>query len=116
MLTANEKNKRYWAKHPYKHLREKFKLTPDEYQDMLVRQNGVCAICGNPETKERLGKLVNLAVDHDRACCPTGTTCGDCVRGLLCSNCNVALGLVKESPEILFNAIKYLAFYEESNE
>lgn len=53
-----------------------------------MQQNGRCAICGQIETAMRLGKVIHLAVDHNRK---TGK-----VRELLCRNCNVALGHLHE--------------------
>jgi len=50
-----------------------------------------------------------LAVDHNHACCPGRKSCGECVRGLLCSNCNKALGLVRDSVETLRNMIEYVS-------
>lgn len=61
---------------------------------MLTSQGGTCAICHGTATVGR------LAVDH---CHLTGK-----VRGLLCTNCNTALGKLKDSKELLLNAINYL--------
>ena len=58
----------------------KFGLTLEQYERMLTQQDGRCAIC--KEIPER------ICVDH---CHRTGA-----VRGLLCSGCNTALGLLKE--------------------
>jgi hypothetical protein len=63
----------------------------EEYETMLVEQDGKCAICKHPETAIMNGKPMSLAVDH----CHTT----DAVRGLLCTNCNRALGLLQEDPE-----------------
>ena len=73
------------------------------YQEMLREQNGVCAICHNPEThRDGLsGKPKDLAIDHDHK---TGA-----VRALLCSSCNTALGLFNDDPELLDKAKSYLA-------
>lgn len=70
-------------------------LTPQEYEEMVERQNGVCAICGFPESA---GKL--LGVDH---CHRTGK-----VRQLLCSNCNNGLGKFKDDLVLLRKATGYL--------
>ena len=71
---------------------------------MFTAQNGLCAICQQPETKQRNGKKFELAVDHDHE---TGA-----VRALLCSHCNYALGYFKDSPDLLLAAIAYLQKYK----
>lgn len=48
-----------------------------------------CAACGS---------TADLKVDHDHACCPASRSCGQCVRGYLCHECNTAEGLLK-TPE-----------------
>ena len=66
-----------------------------EYYSMLERQSGGCAICGGVNANGRF-----LSVDHDHE---TGA-----LRGLLCNNCNAAIGLLKDSPAILKAAGAYL--------
>src|SRR3989442_9160388 len=56
----------------------RYGVTDAEYQAMLQRQNGLCAICGKTQTRQ-------LCLDHDHE---TGQ-----VRGLLCDRCNRALGV-----------------------
>jgi len=76
---------------------------------MLVTQGGACVICGNPETASRNGAVMDLAVDHDHACCPEkGRSCGACIRGLLCSRCNHGLGQFADDIVRLKAAIIYL--------
>lgn len=75
-------------------------MTVADYEALLVRQAGACAICGRPETMTRKGRVRRLAVDHDHE---TGV-----VRGLLCAKCNAMLGAVEDSPETLRRAIQYL--------
>lgn len=58
-------------------------LTVAQYENLLSKQNGVCALCKQPP------KRIRLAVDHDHKCCPGDKICGKCIRGLLCSTCNV---------------------------
>jgi hypothetical protein len=87
----------------FKNLLYRFGVNQTQYQEMLDAQSGVCAICG--ETC-KAGK--NLAVDHDHACCPGKQTCGDCIRGLLCANCNVGIGYFNDSVDLLKKAIYYL--------
>lgn len=79
-------------------------LTLDEYRQRLEAQGGGCAICGQQNENGRA-----LAVDHDHSCCPGSKSCGTCVRGLLCSNCNMAIGLMQDRPQRLRDAADYLA-------
>lgn len=72
-------------------LRTKYGITPEQYQGMLQEQEGKCGICLN------VGKL---NVDH---CHETSK-----VRGLLCDNCNQALGKFKDDLNILERAANYL--------
>lgn len=79
-------------------------LTVEEYDVLLVKQGGVCAICGeSPREGER-----RLAVDHDHSCCPGKKSCGACIRGLLCANCNPMLGYARDDVGRLSSAIEYL--------
>ncbi len=72
---------------------KRFKMTPEMYDEMFATQGGVCAICATPPPESGW----SLAVDHDHACCPGPKTCGKCVRGLLCTACNTALGIVEDT-------------------
>lgn len=80
-----------------------FRITPEMYDAILASQNGVCAIC-----KGICGTGRRLAVDHNHACCPGSKSCGKCIRGLLCGNCNLMIGKAKDSPALLQAAIDYL--------
>lgn len=83
------------------YLKRTYGVTLDWYREKHKEQDGLCAICGgegflmNPE-KHR----AKLVVDH---CHESGT-----VRGLLCHNCNRALGLFKDSVEVLKSSVSYL--------
>jgi hypothetical protein len=81
-------------------------ITSIQYEEMLKSQNGVCAICHLPETTvdKRTNKVRDLAVDHDHS---TGK-----IRELLCSKCNHAIGLLKESLDNLQSAMNYLKFHK----
>lgn len=67
-------------------LMSNYGITQEQYEKMLSGQGGGCAICDRPPGNRR------LAVDHDHKCCPGTKTCGMCIRGLLCTTCNVWLG------------------------
>jgi hypothetical protein len=74
-------------------------ISRQQYLDLLNKYNGLCWIC-----KEKNGQ----AIDHDHSCCPKPTSCGKCVRGILCFSCNVMLGSAKDNAQVLKNAIEYL--------
>jgi len=72
-------------------------LTVEELCELLNR--GCCDVC---QSTDRLG------IDHDHACCSGDKSCGKCVRGLLCTNCNTALGHAKDDITRLHGLIAYL--------
>ena len=74
-------------------LKRNYSISIEEYNELFTKQGGVCAICGR-ESKKSLG------VDHEHK---TGK-----VRGLLCSNCNTAIGQLNDDPKLLLKAIAYL--------
>ena len=94
-----------------KALKWRYGLADGEYSKMFNEQNGVCSICGEKETHTIKGVLCNLCVDHKHDSKKTGTKYGhdrNKVRGLLCGNCNRALGLFKDNIDVLASAISYL--------
>lgn len=86
-----------------RNLRNVYGITPAQYDALLEMQGGACAICGGQPYEGR-----SFAVDHDHRCCPGQKSCGKCLRGLLCQECNMALGKVRDSKQLLLNAIRYL--------
>lgn len=89
----------------YRHIAKlkQYGITEAEYDGFFMQQNGLCALCLQPETATHRvsGNVLSLAIDH---CHNTGK-----VRGLLCKHCNQAIGLLKHSTEILNRAVAYLA-------
>jgi hypothetical protein len=81
-------------------LKYTFGISPEDYDDLLKKQNGNCAICQKKETKKNQFGLCRLAVDH---CHTTGQ-----VRGLLCAHCNNGLGRFRDDPQLLVAAANYL--------
>lgn len=83
-------------------MRKSYGITLDDYMHMFEHQAGRCAVCSNTAKPPMPGQrfVERLVVDHDHA---TGT-----VRGLLCDNCNRALGLVHDSEGVLLAAVDYL--------
>jgi hypothetical protein len=83
-----------------KNLRTLFSLTLEQYDSLLEAQHGLCAICGKPETAVLNGVVKRLAVDH----CHESKQ----VRGLLCSRCNTAIGLLCDDIDIAAKLVSYL--------
>lgn len=81
-------------------LRRTFGISLDQYKGMLAGQRGLCAICEQPETEIRGGRLKALAVDH---CHETGE-----IRGLLCTACNKALGYFRDDEKRIGAALRYI--------
>lgn len=82
---------------------KRYGITLDHYEILLTRQDNGCAICGG---KNKGGRA--LSVDHDHNCCSGVKSCGQCIRALLCSNCNVGIGVFHEDPQLLDAATRYL--------
>jgi len=76
------------------HRRRRYGLTEEKYNNMILSQNNLCAICNKSSRK-------TLHIDHSHK---TGE-----VRGLLCNNCNTGIGFFKEDISIFTRAIKYLS-------
>lgn len=74
------------------------RLTNAQWDSLRERAGGACEICrvGPPEV-----------IDHDHSC-HKHSGCQECVRGILCRNCNSLLGHAKDDPERLRLAIAYL--------
>jgi hypothetical protein len=80
--------------------RKGYHISKTQYDELFIRQNGLCAICKLyiPEIHEH--SPVPLTVDHDHNTHQ--------VRGLLCCRCNGALGNFRDNIDILKSAIAYL--------
>lgn len=83
---------RYWD-----YLQRQFGITPEGYAKILQAQNGRCAICKLLPADTATGRLL---LDH---CHATSRQ-----RGLLCHNCNVAIGLMVDNPGLLRRAAEYV--------
>jgi hypothetical protein len=87
-------------------LEQVFNISLEDYNNRRIAQGNMCAICGREESAMTIsGKKQNLAVDH---CHKTGK-----IRGLLCLNCNTALGQFQDNKVFLKNALKYIIKHEE---
>lgn len=101
---ASYKDKRHlhkaWA------IKRNYGITVDDVLQMVKKQKGRCALCNKKckfdvvPQRGKGAKSCRFSVDH---CHTTGR-----VRGLLCTGCNVGIGLFKDSPELLRKVIVYL--------
>lgn len=87
--------------------KRKYNLDKQSFWDLFNSQGGQCAGCNNPVEESR------MEVDHDHRCCPGDKTCGECVRGLLCHSCNVALAMIKDDPNRALALAAYLMRFED---
>lgn len=91
---ANRYSREYHSKHGHKYVLKRYhNLTPEDYAAMFERQGRRCRICLLP-TERR------LCVDHNHK--------DGHIRGLLCSNCNRALGYFHDDLNIVNRALYYL--------
>lgn len=88
-------------------LKTLYGLTPEAFDQLLLTQEGRCAICGTDDPTDNKG-AINWHVDHDHSCCPRKGSCGKCIRGLLCGRCNIGLGGFRDDPVVLANAAQYV--------
>jgi hypothetical protein len=95
-INAAAKILRRTAKHKNSTLLRKYGIGLDAWNDLFLSQGSVCAICRTDTPTSKKG----WATDH---CHTTGR-----VRGILCSHCNVMLGMSCERPATLAAAITYL--------
>ena len=95
------KVKKHWSQESRNdRLQRQYSITEEQYNKILEKQNGRCAICNCQQHYQR------LAVDHDHK---TGM-----VRGLLCVHCNRGLGRFFDSGLRLRNAAAYIEKAQET--
>jgi hypothetical protein len=83
------------------HLKRMYGITHDDFEMLLVRQRGACAVCGSWEPQGRNGRW---HIDH----------CHDSerIRGLLCDPCNRGIGMLQDSRLTLLRAAAYLGRFD----
>lgn len=70
-------------------------ITVEQYEALVAAAGGLCAVCQQPPRESKA-----LCIDHDHV---TGV-----VRGLLCQDCNLGIGQLRDDPELLDRAAAYL--------
>jgi hypothetical protein len=93
-----------------------YRIRVADYQRMVADQGGKCACCGKPagDLDPMVGRRATsaLVIDHDHNCCPITKgrrrSCGKCIRGLICHQCNVAAGMLGEDPDRADDLARYL--------
>lgn len=75
-----------------------------DYLSLLDNANYACQICTNSFTPANPAHI-----DHDHSCCKGKTSCGKCVRGVLCRTCNTGLGYFRDNAISLINGHQYIA-------
>lgn len=78
----------------------RYGLTIERHDEMLVEQDGLCAICGRPPNPDGIRAASRLHADHDHV---TGK-----VRALLCNSCNNGIGRFRDDPALLRAAAEYI--------
>ena len=109
LLEKQERQRAAYHANPLAHrdgyLQRTYGIDQAGYDEMLRAQGGRCQICASdePGADRRF-----FAVDHNHKCCPGKKSCGKCVRGLLCMNCNQGLGKFRDDVNLMARAIAYL--------
>lgn len=87
-----------------RYIEKTYNITYEFYLALYDLQGGKCYVC-----VRATGESKKLAVDHDHKCCPGSTSCGECVRGLLCKPCNQdVLGHLRDEIAAFERGISYL--------
>jgi hypothetical protein len=73
-------------------------LTQEEWDRLIALQGNACAVC---KTTQPGGRSEHWHIDHDHV---TGQ-----VRGLLCHRCNLGIGQLRDDPQIMMAAARYVA-------
>ena len=93
-------NRSHWG-----HLRHKYGVSKDRYNQMLIEQDSRCDICRLPEVRIVNNKLHRLSVDHNHIT--------NKIRGLLCHKCNTGIGLLRDDIAVVEAALIYLRLNDE---
>lgn len=96
--TRRHNNPKYAESKRRAALKFHYGITLEDYGKLLAEQEGKCKLCGTETPGNKRCK--NFNVDHDHQ---TGE-----IRGLLCGPCNLIVGYVEKSPELVIKILAYL--------
>jgi hypothetical protein len=89
-----ERQPEFFKAREFRREMKKYGTTVEWYRDKLIEQCGVCALCKH--LSHHHGTIQRLQVDHNHDCCDLKTkSCGHCLRGLLCADCNILLSYLE---------------------
>ena len=116
--TCMRESARNWARknrarRPEDRRLSRYSLTPADYLALINSTNGACPICLDDFNMDDFNKTP--VTDHDHSCCSGATTCGKCVRGLLCRQCNLTLGRFENGPDPVAMLGRAMAHLETTN-
>jgi hypothetical protein len=80
-----------------------YSMTQADFDLMMKQQDYRCAICRGEFKSTR-----DTHIDHDHRCCDYDGSCGQCVRGILCGECNRGLARFKDDSALLVKAAEYV--------
>jgi len=83
----------------------KHRMSLEEVEKLFAEQEGLCPICKNTMTLLNSKAKYRAVVDHSHS---SGKR-----RGLICSVCNVILGLANDNVDTLISAVVYLRVRDE---
>lgn len=95
--TGRENRIKNWGSTRHYHLTRRYGITAEEADALIEEQGGLCAICQRVPNQKYKNPW---HIDHNHE---TGK-----VRGMLCHQCNTALGNFNDDPETLERALDYL--------
>lgn len=97
-------NSRRWYADPENKIRRRNSRYNIDFNILKEKQDNCCAICAKPFEDDS-----KAFIEHDHRCCPQqNKSCGKCVRGLTCKQCNDGLVYFNDNWELLERASKYI--------
>src|SRR5690606_11857913 len=86
--------------------KHRYGITEEHYDNLIAEQGNACAVCKTP-----FDDKVRPNVDHDHNCCPGTRSCGNCLRGLLCSHCLTLASIMETRFKFMNDMFIYLTKY-----